>query len=582
MTTNLELKTIRPLAQAGNDPGELSPIALERLTCPRQIRELLDFLAREQVPGKVVTEAGAQDTRIAQVDGLGLQLQGETEDWRSPSSVSFLHLNTLYQMPITLRQDGAGAITTPEWIGKLARRKARRAHAPEGLSLLLWHAHPSQSELQVELNDLSRTGLSFRTPHSPMAWSVGSALDFSLILSGEDRGSYRGTVRNSRFSTDGSEVIVGVSFDRLSAQEQLTLSDLLDGVLYPSTLGRARDVWSVFERSGYLLLSGKTPRDFDVLRAPFLRVARALEGAPEVGTIAHWPAAGPIQATVSHLKMYQSSWLLCQVSKAKSNSASAAGRRGLWEMYLRIYECAHSDKDTRWLLVYVQDSAPRWSRELHVELPKRYLAAGDACLLPFRALEIAVDAPLRESGSEAAGLRVVTPDLTSARGAVRDLSRVRPAQYLDALDLTEARLQLDEVRQRWERAGLERERTLLVAYEGDVRCAMAVVETAELGAHLYGLLDCLRMYPLRPGGERAFGSLLREAQAWFSARKRTSFVYLEEFPCDLPIAEADIRNLGGASLSILAVERMPELLQRVSDLVSERPRAITPQAASEA
>ena len=55
----------------------------------------------------------------------------------------------------------------------------------------------------------------------------------------------------------------------------------------------------------------------------------------------------------------------------------------------------------------------------------------------------------------------------------------------------------------------------MIAYEGNVRTALAVVEVAELGVHIYGLLDCLRMYPLRPGGERAFASLLYEAWAFF-------------------------------------------------------------------
>ncbi|HEX6242159.1 MAG TPA: PilZ domain-containing protein [Polyangiales bacterium] len=550
-----------------------APIALERLTCPRQIHELLDFLAREQVPGQVETSAGPRDTRICLVDGLGLHFQGETADWRLPTSVSFLHLNTLYQVPVAPRADGAAALPTPAWIGKLARRRARRAQAPAELSLVLRNRSPNDSPQPLKLHDLSRTGLSFRVPQPAQPFRVGATLDFGLLLSGQERGSYRGSVRNVRTADDGADVVIGLSFERLSPQEQLALSTLLDTVLYPSTLGRARDVWNVFERSGYLHLSGKAPRDFDPLRAPFLRVARALEGAPEVGTIAHWPNKGSIQATVSHLKVYQSSWLLCQVSKAKAEGISADGRRGLWEMYLRIYEGAQSDKDTRWLLVYVQDSAPRWSRELHVELPRRFLASGDACLLPFRALEIRVDAGLRARAEEAAGVRVVRADYATACGAVRDLSRVRPAQYLDALDLTEARFALDGVRLCWERAGLERERQLLVAYEGDVRCALAVVETAEVGCHLYGLLDCLRMYPLRPGGERAFGSLLREAQRWFAARKRDSFVYLEEFPSALPVPDHAVRNLGGASLSILAVERMPELLQRTSDLVSERPPA---------
>jgi hypothetical protein len=88
------------------------------------------------------------------------------------------------------------------------------------------------------------------------------------------------------------------------------------------------------------------------------------------------------------------------------------------------------------------------------------------------------------------------------------------------------------------------------------------------------------MYPLRTGGERSFRALLSAAHAWFTARGRQQFTYLEEYPNTLPLAELGFRDLGGATFSILAVERTPELLQRAAELASRRRSVVAAVAAS--
>jgi hypothetical protein len=392
---------------------------------------------------------------------------------------------------------------------------------------------------------------------------------FELRSGGKTHGRYRGRVRYCRAMGNEQRFTVGVALEPLSVADGIRLERLLEAALYPHTLGSGEDVWRVFEDSGYLDLSGKSPADFQRLRAPFLDVAKKLLRAPDVGIVARWPGTGAAQATVSHLKTYQSSWFLCQVSKLKG--APPESRLGLCEIYLRIHEKARADEDTRWLLVYVQDEAPRWSRELHLRLPQRYAASGEACIVPFRALECQVAPRLTELPD--VGVRVAAADPATARAAMRDMHRVRPAQYLDALDLTESRWDLASARARWNALGLERDRQIWVAYEGTQRCALAVAEVAEQGAHLYGLLDCVRMYPLRPRGERAFPQLLQSAQGWFAERGRQSFTYLEEYPDTLSREGLAVHDMGGATFTILSIDRMPELLQRTTDLASQRPRS---------
>jgi hypothetical protein len=464
-------------------------------------------------------------------------------------------------------------------IALLGRRHGRRVAAPPTLRIAFQHPLLPALSFDARVLDLSSRGLYFRTQQLDHLLYPGlSVPQLSLFGEGVARGNYRGHIRSVRFEDGDRSAVIGLSLEPAGEEDAVRLRVLVDPVLYPSTLGSAQDVWNVFETSGYLNLSGKAPADFDRLRANFSRVALAIERAPNVGALAHWPAQGKIQATLSHLKMYQHSWLLCQVSKLKGEGADASGRHGLRDMYLRIYESAHADADTRFLLVYVQDEAPRWSRELHVELPRRYVQKGEACLVPFRALEVNVQA--RGVAEVREDMRVEVAQGAAAADVARDLAKLRPAQYLQALDLCEARMDLAAARARWSAAGLERERQVFVAYEDGERLGAAVLETAAEGAHLYGLLDCLRMYPLRTGGERSFRALLSAAHAWFAARGRQQFTYLEEYPNTLPLAELGFRDLGGATFSILAVERTPELLQRAAELASRRRSVVTAVAAS--
>jgi hypothetical protein len=548
---------------------EQEEVGSERITEPGEVRDLLDFLMRARVEGHVQTARGSCAVRLVEGSAGGApRWQAERGDWLLPSTVDFTHLNTIYQVPVAGRA-APGTPAAPGWIRKLCRRRARRAMAQGALRIGFIHPLSPELEVEGELLELSSSGASFRADALAQLLYPGLVLpELKLVRDGAPCGSYRGTVRSVRFDPDERNAVIGVALEPSSRADSATLRRLLDPLLYPSTLGGAVDVWGVFEESGYLTLSNKTPEFFTRLRAPFLRTAKAFGRSPDVATLAHWPAEGKVQATLSHLKLYKTSWMLCQVSKTKNEVPGANGRQGLYDMYLRIYESALNDPDTRWLIVYVQDEGPRWSKELHVELPRRYLRNGEACLLPFRALE--VDVAPSSVEEEEGDIQVAAADELERVAVARDLTSIRPWQYLDALDLCEEHIDLGVARARWRAAGLERTRQIFVAYEGGVRVAAAVVETAAEGAHLYGLLDCLRMYPLRQGGERGFSALLRAAHGWFAERCRGQFTYLEEYPNTLPLEQLGFRDLGGASFSILAVERTPELLQRAADLASRR------------
>ena len=510
--------------------------------------------------------------RIASVDVAAGTLLLEDSDavWTAPTSLEVTHLHAAFEIPLAQKPEPGQAVPLPEWVTCRTRRRFRRAAAPSGLQVHFEHPYSPGLKVVAPLLDVSRTGLSFSASAADDLLYPGLPIGELLVCAGDEIvARLRGEVRSCRLDDQGALATIGMAVTPDAADANESLRNLLDAALYPSTHTRASEVWDVHASSGYLSLSGKTPLDFERIRAAFVHTAQKLADAPAMASIAYWPSKSPVQATISHFKAYQSTWLVCQLSKRKGSDAALDSRSGIRDMYLRIYETAQADPETRWLLSYVQDLAPGWSRSVHVGIPQRYASMGDGCLVPFRALE--ADVAELDAAPSVSRARVSIADPIVARAAVRDLHRIRPAQYLDALDLTEERLDLSAISGQWREAGLQRRREMFVASVDGVRVALAVAETAEPGVHLYGLLDCLRMYPLRPGGELHFGALLAEARRWFARQGRERFAYLEEFPVEARELGASFRDLGGATLTLLSVDRIPELLRCVADLASRRP-----------
>jgi hypothetical protein len=550
----------------------------------QEIRELLEFFAREGLSGRITNGATTRSAQIASVDAtrgvMSLELSG---DLKGPGTatleLSHLHLN--YTLSVAHDGKSSPIVRIPDHMIKTVRRAARRSTPPGELTLSFEGPGLGTNGLSAPVLDLSRTGLSFAISYAEAApYTRGLVLRFSLSTATGKSARFTGSVKS--FREQAAQIVIGLEIQPAEPSAAHLLEEELESALYPGTRCRDLDVWDVYASSGYLELSGKHPKDFADLRRAYDNTARKLEEARDVASVACSPREGIPVAVGSHLKLYQSTWLVCQLSKRKLTSGGDSNRDALREIYLRIYETAQADGDTRWLLAYVQDLAPSWSKRLHIEVPQRYVASGDGCLVPFRALETHTDperffALARERGV-LPRFQVAENHAELGRLAARDLYRIRPAQYLDALDLTADRLSLAGTTARWRRAGLRRERSVLIASDGGSRCAMAVLERAERGAHLYGLLDCVRMYPLRLGGERAFAALLAEAHRWYQRRAIEQFVWLDESNMALPAFDLGFRDLGKATLTLLSIDRLPELMQGVADLSSKKLKVVSPRA----
>lgn len=537
-------------------------LAGEPVLDPDEIRELLHCLASERRVATLRTARECRDVRLTGLDADGLLRFSGIEGRVEPSaSVEVGSDSMLFRW--SLGRLVGDAAPTPGRLFKSARRHERRAPAPAGTTVHL--ALPSQNgePRSRRVLDVAHGGISFLALAGDTFAPGRTIPEVTLVFTDGRQLRASAQVRSSQGRRVGLQIWPRGTSDRR------VMSRVMDDLLYPNTCGVGVDPWHIYEESGYLNLSGKTPEDFDWLRQTYSRARRTLETTPSIGRVGYWPRHGRAEATVSHLRVYSSAWMICHVSRCAGTSDAEEGRRGLREIYQRLYEQARRQSGTRWWLTYVQDAAPTWSRRVHLDVPAAFVSPREAAVVPFRALEYDVGqgAHLSPSGDH---FHVTEAGPLLGRQVMEELVGRRPAPYLKALDLVPERWDLRESAGMWRARGLERERAVLVAFQDDAPVATAVLEVCEPGAHLYGLLDCVRILELGQGGYRARTQLLAAADRWFAARGRRRFVYLAEEPDLLGQRVTSGRDLGGAKLTVLHVDRTAEVLQRVCNLAAAR------------
>ena len=197
----------------------------------------------------------------------------------------------------------------------------------------------------------------------------------------------------------------------------------------------------------------------------------------------------------------------------------------------------------------------------------RSVDSGLACVHPFHALEMDVPSKPPATLADAGIAPATAPEVASFLASIE---RSRPWAYREAFDLVPERFDLRSVSQLWTDAGFKRERDLLAAHDGSRLLAVALVESADPGLHLFNLLDVVRLYALVPGGEARFPALLDAAAAWFGLRGRSSFSCLLEEGTPGCAAHLAARDLGPGNATILSSELLPSFLEHVSEVTAPR------------
>ncbi|MEQ8458129.1 MAG: hypothetical protein RLO52_18695 [Sandaracinaceae bacterium] len=551
----------------------------EPVSEPERIRALFHNLVAERRVGRIHPLDGEpiEVTAVAFETEGGDHVRFRMSRGALPRPPYFIELegySSVYWIPVLEAVCDPEARSLEVWmpaaVVRVRHRKNPRASAPETHRVRFRHPVFGRT-IERPVRDVARQGLSFVTVLEEDLLHEGLALEVTLIGEGlgEDEAvSLRGEIR-SVTALRGGRHACGLSIEPVDDDAQQRWTQLVGTILHPNT-ELARDfgeaLWSLYVDSGYLSLSDATPASFDSLRAPFIAGVKKLAEAPELGGHVVWKSQERICASAAILRPYAGSWLGFQMAKIPGERIDGVPRRRiLRDLLLHAFEHIGHDAKPGWFAAHYQVDATIGRLTQH-RFAQRHVPTGEACILRFRAVELESDgAPLASDGYEVGPARE-----GEVRALLEGIAEQRPAAYVDALDFDEARFDLRAIQQAWARVGLRRERAVLVARRHGVLRAAAVVEAAEPGLHLFGLLDVVRIFALGPGGDGATQSLLEGARAWYRERGHERFVWLAEAEqSERPVPES-LRDLGLADMTLVSGRLLPDLLEHIDEVTAPR------------
>jgi hypothetical protein len=483
--------------------------------------------------------------------------------------VQFEGLHSVYQF----RWSGEPVVRPPDTIVRVRRRRHRRARAPFRLRARFTHPLWDSVMVDAPVHDLSLEGISLQTD------AARDLLYPGLVVHGLEI-SWKGgvglrcsaTVRHVTPCLPAGEHRVGLRLSA-AAPELAQWQREVEGVLHPNTRRSAHgsdEFWENYTVSGYFNLSGKKATDFIALRAAFSTAHEKLRMAPRVGASFAFSSERRVESVAHQISPWEGSWVFYHFSRRPdARPLSAAGDDALLDLYTHAYEYVQQQPQAQYLVTYVQKVA-RFSNLIFNELTQRYALAGRASVTDFRALEMATS-HLTPVGGRFQVSPARSEEVTLVSAVIR---ASRPAMYVAATGLGQAKLGIDSTLRAWSSAGLWRERKVLVARHESRVVAAAVIDIVAEGVHLFGLLDMVRLYPVSSVGHLAFGELLDEARRVFHALGRTRFAYFCDSNEDrIALKRPGTTDLGEATMTILPVGLLPELLEHVFVLTSRRAAA---------
>jgi hypothetical protein len=337
----------------------------------------------------------------------------------------------------------------------------------------------------------------------------------------------------------------------------------------------SRDIWDLFESSGYFTLSNKASEDFEQFRESFRGASRKLAREPELGIQLVWPSGRGVEASASVLALNHHAAFIYHL--ARRGGSALPGVTGLEIIHALSAGTTHwimAQEAMRWLIVWVQDTT-KYSKRTHLDFVVRHADGIQASNVRFRALEIPVRHPANSevrSRLEACSDDEEWTVRPARRSELARVAEAASAAYPPSFVQAHA-LALPEVdcMENWRASGLERGREIVVAERQGCIEAAATIEWAEDGVHVFGLLDVLRVIPmgsLARATEEATAVLLDYARDRFARLDKPFFIFASD-PA-LPVGDwaADAKDLGLTHCTVLSVALLPGLLDHLWEVIT--------------
>lgn len=557
-------------------PPETRPVWRESIDHPDRVARICDALAARQARGVARLPGG----RTVEVTAAFFDVHEGLMGWRFdgpvpavPFVLEAFGYSSVVHMEVREAREAAGLVVVPapKELVRYRHRWLRRATPSSSCTLAFDHALWPQVHVRRPVLDLSYEGLAFLTePGEDLMYPGMRQPVLEVSMEGLPPVRLRAEVRNISSTSTGRRC--GMSVRPLDVAGARAWRALVEAQMHPTTKvdGEwSEATWSLFERSGYFRLPGKSPEDFEDLRPTYEATQARLEGRTHLGYRVVRPAGEALEATVSVARPYEGSWMAHQLARQQVPGTRSSAREALRDIYLRGYEPTQADPDVKWFFAFCEANV-RWVRYTKFDFATWYAHTGQTCLVPFRLMEAEVERPWEVP----VGIDVATPTDTERARFFEQVSLTRPVAYREALDLVPERFDLAGPRREWGQAGLGRERELFVARHGGRPVALAVVESAEPGLNLFNVLDGVRLVPLQddalPEVQDAFMALLARAADWYRARGRKVFVHYVESACVEYVERASLADLGEGKLWVISASLLPEFLEHLHESTTPR------------
>jgi hypothetical protein len=566
-------------------PPRAPELSEERIEESGRIGRILRAIARSGVSGKVISNGTPIRTVAVLSDpaGAGSKVRWSYggPGWSGSTRVELAGRHSLYACDLEFGEAIDGRLTTsvPRRLERVRCRANLRTAAPVGVTLR-FAAHGGRA-VERSVCDISRRGISFLLGARDSIATGDELANAYLNWQGRLRIRTRVIVRHiSERMGDGAAVAGAmVFFDSEDDAENLQVE--LEKLNNPTTRTGStwtRDIWDLFERSGYFSLSQKKPADFQPLEAEFRATSRKLARSPELGVQVVWPSSRGVEASASVAVLNRHSVFLYHVARRHGETPpGTSGRTILFDVYQRAIEWIAGRSYARWVVVWVQDVS-RLPKRIHLDFVSRYEATRKAGHVTFRAIEVSVHEK-RDSG-----VRIATSLLSAVVDQAEWITRdVRPAEIdqlvaaanaqwpscvVAALDLPPS---ADPRSHLWDDASMTRERRFLVSEQSGQVQAFAIVDYAESGLHLFGLFDVVRIVSVGRSADQATVRLLEHVKGLFAARGKSSFIYACESAQSADELSTAGQDLGQTHCTVMSTELLPDFAEYVWELMHGAP-----------
>jgi hypothetical protein len=556
------------------------PVAWQEVVEGARMREVVDALVRNRYRTELRGESWFVTATPAAYDAVAHEILWSCEG-RVPAGAAgtakIEGYNSIYQIELGALQPRGElyASVLPEQMMQVRSRKVRRVDAPEGATVSFSHPVWPEERVTRQMRDFSAEGVSFFSELEDVFHAGTVVQGVELTFPGHEPFVMDLTIRQIAAKDEDDRPFIGAEVKNADVRITAAWKQMAVKVLHPRIvrgLRHAGQIWDLYHRAGYFGLSDKVPEQFCKLRAPFERIVSGLERNPELGVHNAWTnAQGEVECTMAGLKTYRSSWLIFQLAKVSGNTSDGyTARQVLRDTNESVLEHAQQfDPNLRWFNVLLQVKKV-WSRAAYMDVPRRLEREGKACIVRNHVLEVATAGWTPAVARD--GLEIGEATQAEVMALATELENSRPVPYREGQDLTRWTMDLSAVKTAWTRAGFLRERRFLAARRDGKAVAVAVLETADEGMHLFRLLDNVRVFSLVEGGEQAFMSLVAASQSFFLERDRQAFVlYLEEDRAKPQAAElSGLTDLGLADLIIFSAEHMTEQIEFIHEVTAPR------------